>query len=190
VTYLSRYSKQILSALGILAIFMVALYVAQMLTENDMVVSLVERLGYVGVLLTGIVAGLNTIVPLHAATFTPLFIGAGLTIPLIILTLAVGTLIADSIGFALGHVSRDIIEDKYPKLFNFFTTLATEHSRWVVPIVILYASFVPFPNEALLIPLALAGVAYKRLILPLIVGNIIHQTLAVYGVASATDFLF
>lgn len=173
-----------------MAIFIAALYFAQTLTENDKVVSLIGSLGYLGVLITGIIAGLNTIVPLHAATFTPLFIEAGLTIPLIIATLAVGTLIADSLGFALGHVSRELMEEKYPKIFNFFTNLATDHSRWITPFVIIYASFVPFPNEAILIPLALAGVKLKKLIIPLVLGNIVHQTLAVYGVSTAAEFLF
>jgi membrane protein YqaA with SNARE-associated domain len=190
VSALNRYSKQILSAGAIIAIFFVALYAAQLLTENDAVVTLIERLGYLGVLITGIVAGLNTIVPIHAATFTPLFLEAGLSVPLIIATLAVGTLVADSLGYALGHVSKELVEDKYPKIFNFFTNLATNHSRWIIPVVFLYAAFFPFPNEAILIPLALAGVKLKRLLLPLIIGNIVHQTLAVYAVAEATTLLF
>ena len=190
MTYLTRYSKHIIGAFGIMAIFLIALYFAQTLTENDTVVNLVQRFNYLGVLLIAIVSGLNTIVPIHAATFAPLFIGAGLSVPLVVLTLAIGTLVADSIGFALGHVSRELIETKYPKIFTFISTLATDHAKWLIPVVIFYASFVPFPNEALLIPLALAGVKYKKLVIPLIIGNIIHQTLFVYGVTEVANFLF
>jgi len=153
-------------------------------------VALVERFGYLGVLLTGIVAGLNTVVPLPAATFTPIFLNAGLTAPLIIIVLAVGTLIADAIGFALGYVSREMVETKYPKLFRFFTELAQGKTKYILPVVILYAAFVPFPNEAILIPLALAGVRFTYLLIPLIIGNIIHQALFVLGVSNITAALF
>lgn len=162
--------------------FGLALYFSQQLSESTAIVSLVEKFGYFGVLFTGIVAGLNTFVPLPAATFTPIFINAGLSIPLIVLVLAIGTLIADSLGFALGHVSRELIKRKYPKIFGFFTKLQQEHTALIIPVVILYASFVPFPNEAILIPLALAGAKLRTLLVPLIIGNIIHQLILVYGV--------
>lgn len=170
-------------------IFGTALYYAQTLTESSAIISLVEKFGYFGVLITGIVAGLNTFIPLPAATFAPLFIGAGLSVPLIILGLTLGTLIADSIGFALGHVSRELIETKYPKLFSFFTTLQQEHSKWIIPVVILYASFVPFPNEAILIPLALAGVKFRSIVIPLVIGNLIHQIILVYGITTIFELL-
>lgn len=167
-----------------MVIFGVALYLANLLTESSAVLLLVERFGYVGVLLTGIVAGLNTFVPLPAATFAPLFISAGLSVTMIIIVLAIGTLIADMIGFALGHVSRELVQTKYPKIFNFFTELQANHTTLIIPMVILYAAFVPFPNEAILIPLALAGVRLRVLVIPLIIGNIVHQTLFVYGVTN------
>lgn len=188
MTHLNRFSKQVLGALVIMLIFGVALYLAQMLSENEAVVTLVETLGYIGVLITGIVAGLNTFVPLPAATFTPIFVNAGLSIPLIIVVLAIGTLIADAIGFALGYIGREMVETKYPKLFNFFTGLARDRTKWIIPVVVLYAAFVPFPNEAILIPLALAGVRFKLLLIPLIVGNIIHQTWLVLGVSNILAF--
>ena len=188
MAYFNRFSKHALGALVIMVIFGVALYLAQQLSENSTVVTLVETFGYFGVLLTGIVAGLNTFVPLPAATFTPVFLNAGLNVTLIIVVLAIGTLIADAIGFALGYVGREMVETKYPKLFNFFTELARERTKLIIPIVVLYAAFVPFPNEAILIPLALAGVRFKLLLIPLIIGNIIHQTWLVLGISNILAF--
>lgn len=173
-----------------MSIFGLALYFAQMLTENGTVVSLVERFGYLGVLVTAIIAGLNTFVPLPAATLTPIFVEAGLALPILIFVLAVGTLIADGVGFALGHVSREIIRTKHPKIFDFFTNVQEKHSKWITPVVILYASFVPFPNEAILIPLALAGAKFRYLLLPLIIGNIVHQMILVFGVDAITNAFF
>jgi len=180
--------RLVLSLVLIIGIFIAVLFVANSLANNPALIEFVTGFGYIGVTLIAIVAGLNTFVPLPAATFTPVFIASGLTIPLIIFFLALGTLIADFIGFMLGHVGRDLIMAKYPKIFSFVTNIQENHQRLIIPVVILYASFVPFPNEAILIPLALAGTKFKSLIIPLIIGNIIHQAVIIYGIQSILGF--
>jgi uncharacterized membrane protein YdjX (TVP38/TMEM64 family) len=177
--------KFILITLLILAIFVGVLFVAQDISDNAKLQELVAEFGYLGVLFIAIVAGLNTVVPLPAATFIPIFTAAGLSIPLIVTTLAVGTFIADVISFVLGYTSRELIKEKYPKLFKFFYNLQNNHKRLIFPVVITYAAFVPFPNEAILIPLGMSGVKFKNLIIPLIIGDIVHQALLAYAVVSA-----
>jgi membrane protein YqaA with SNARE-associated domain len=171
----------------IIAIFIGVLFVANSFSDNPALLEFVAGFGYIGVTFIAIVAGLNTFVPLPAATFTPIFTASGLSIPLIIFFLALGTLIADFIGFMLGHVGRDLIMVKYPKIFAFVTNIQENHQKLITPVVILYASFVPFPNEAILIPLALAGTKFKSLVIPLIIGNIIHQAVIIYGVQSILE---
>jgi len=182
--------KLVLSLFFIIAIFIGVLFVANSLADNSALIETIADLGYLGVVFTAIVAGLNTFVPLPAATFTPLFVASGLSIPFIILALSLGTLIADFIGFLLGNVSRNLVLDKYPKLFNFITNLQEKHQTLIIPAVVLYAALVPFPNEVLLLPLALAGIKFRSIIIPLIIGNIIHQTLIVYGISNLNDLLF
>jgi membrane protein YqaA with SNARE-associated domain len=186
---MNTFTKSVLSITFIVVIFAASLYFALYLSESSAVQSLVQRFGYLGVLLTGIIVGLNTIVPIHAATFSPIFITAGLPLSMIIFFLAVGTLIADMLAFALGHVSRDFVKEKYPKIYGYATKIHTEKSHLLIPIVTVYAAIVPFPNEAILIPLALAGTNPKKLIIPLIIGNIIHQTLFVSGVTNVLSLV-
>jgi membrane protein YqaA with SNARE-associated domain len=182
--------KLVLSLFLIIAIFIGVLFAANSLSNNPELIEFIANFGYFGVIFTAIVAGLNTFVPLPAATFTPLFIASGLSIPLIILALALGTLIADFIGYMLGHISRDLILSKYPRIYAFVTNIQENHQKLIIPVVMLYASFVPFPNEAILIPLALAGTRFRSLIIPLIIGNIIHQAFLIYGIAEINSFLF
>ena len=164
----------------VVAIFVAVILAANNLAENSAIQSIVGDWGYFGVLIVAIIAGLNTFVPLPSATFAPIFLAAGLSIIPIIMVMAIGTLIADGLGFALGHASRELVKEKYPRIFNYFYNLQNNNKKWVLPLVICYAAFVPFPNEAILIPLALAGAKFRNLLIPLIVGNIAHQALLVY----------
>ena len=168
--------------LGLLVtVFLLIIFFAKEVAESEALQNLIYQFGYTGVLLVGFIAGLNTFIPVHAATFAPVFVSAGLYIPFIIVTLAIGTMLADSVGFLIGKVSRTVIEETYPKIHTFFVTLHSERQKLVLPLVFLYAALVPFPNEAILIPLALAGVRFPTLVLPLIIGNIVNHTLWVYG---------
>ena len=173
-----------------LVFFAGAIYVSYSLSRNDVVQELVANLGYLGALLTGLIAGLNNIAPIPAATFTPVFVAAGFSLPSIILAFTLGTIMADLVGYFFGHASRELVKNRYPDTFQFFTRLKTEHSKFIVPIVILYVAFVPFPNEVIIIPLALSGVRLSKLLLPLVLGNLLNQTLLVYGYNSFFNWLF
>lgn len=171
-------------------LFTVTIFASYLLSKNVATQEMMANLGYAGVLFTAIIAGLNAIVPIPAATFTPVFTAAGLDIPLIIISLTIGTVVADFVGHLFGKISREAINDKYPKNFAFFTKLQTDHSRLIFPAVLLYAALIPFPNEAIIIPLALSGVRFSILLIPLLLGNFINQTLLVYGFGSIFGFLF
>ena len=72
---------------------------------------------------------------------------------------------------------------------KFFTELKQNRSKLIVPVIFLYAAFAPFPNEALLVPLGLAGIRFSTIIVPLILGNLINQSYLVYFVLTASDYL-
>lgn len=173
--------------------FMVAfiglILIADSLSQSEQVREIVAEFGYVGVMIIAVIAGLNSIVPVPAATFTPIFLAAGLTAPFIILSLTVGTLIADFTGFFLGQLSRKVIESHHPRVFHFFVALKEKREHLVPLVVALFAAFAPLPNEVILIPLGLAGVKFQRLIIPLFIGNLVNQLYLVYGVAALAQYL-
>ena len=146
--------------------------------------------GYLGVIMAGVIGGLNTVIPMPPAALTPLFVSLGLSFPIIVVMLTVGTLIADYVGFALGHVSREMMKLKHPRLFTFFLNLKERHHRIVTLTVFLYAAIMPIPNEIILIPLALSGIRFRFLLLPLLFGNLISQAALSYGFTGLFDVLF
>jgi hypothetical protein len=60
--------------------------------------------------------------------------------------------------------------------------VSSAHPGLIAVFVTIYAALVPLPNELILVPLAFAGVSWRLLLVPLIVGAVIIQTLLVTGV--------
>ena len=164
-----------------------ATLISGQLATHPEIIALFQSLGYAGVYLAAVIAGLNALLPIPAATLSPVFFEAGLTAEVVILTLALGTLTADLIGYALGHNGRSLLEKKYPNIIGATNYISTT-SPWLLTLfVCAYASFVPLPNEIIVIPLALAGTPLRLLIPPLVIGAIVNQTLLVTGASFITS---
>jgi len=186
--------KEVLSGIALLLILTAvasgAFLIAEYTLTHTEFQNQVASFGYLGITILAMVAGLNVIVPIPAATFTPVFTAAGLTLPLIVLSLTIGTLLADFIGYAFGKLSRETVATKYPALVARLEHIYEHKRSWLLPVVFLYASFVPIPNEALVIPLAFLGVRWYTLVLPLFVGNFINQAIYAYGFQNVFWYLF
>ena len=179
----THYTNIILFICLIVAIGL-AIFASVQLQSSEAIVSFIASFGYIGVFVAGLIAGLNVLFPIPAATLSPLFVEAGLTIPLIIAFLALGTLAADFIGYLIGHTSRSIIETKHPKIVELVNKVSILHPGWIMLFVTIYAAFVPLPNELILVPLAFVGVSWRVLIIPLFIGALFIQTVLVAGVTS------
>ncbi len=178
----------LLTVLGtiITAAFILAEYVA----NHPSLQTTIASFGYVGVFLVAVVAGLNVLVPIPAASTVPIFIAAGLDFWLIVTFLTLGTVAADYIGFVFGHLGRDAVSKKYPTELRRFEKIYREKQSWLIPIIFLYAAFVPLPNEAMIIPLAILGVRWHKMFLPLLLGNFVNQALYAIGIHNIFLWLF
>ena len=177
-------------AVVITAVWISALYLADYVANNSMAQNLVGQFGYLGILVIAIISGVNILVPVPAASFVPIFTAAGLWLPIIILMLVVGTTIADLIGYLIGQWSREFAQEHYPRTYKKVVSLNENHHRLLIPFVFVYAALVPFPNEAILIPLALIGIRFHAILIPLILGNIINQTALAYGATNIFALVF
>jgi membrane protein YqaA with SNARE-associated domain len=176
--------------LVILTIIIGIAFLANHLVSDHLNEALLLQFGYVGIIIIGVIAGLNTFVPIPAASFTPLFLEAGFTFPFIILFLSIGTIIADIVGYIFGQWSREFFLARHPRFFAYFTRLATKHTAYISTVLFLYAAFVPFPNELMIIPLAFGGVRFRTMVVPLFIGNMLNHTMIALGVVNLTSSLF
>ena len=186
----TKVTKLILIVATITIVWVLSLYLANYVSDNEMAQNMVGQFGYLGILVLAIIAGVNVLLPVPAATFVPVFVAAGMWMPLIIITLVIGTVIADYAGYFIGHWSRKFAKDHYPKTYRKVLSLNARHHNLILPFVFFYAALVPFPNEAFIIPLALIGIKFRFILLPLILGNLINQTMLALGTANIFELLF
>lgn len=181
-----RYSLLLVIIIAIVAgVFLTAQYVAQ----SDDAIIMVEKFGILGIIFVAFIGGLNIIVPIPVATLTPIFEAANFSLPVIIIALVIGTSLADMAGYGIGRLSRHASSTKYPEFQKRLQDFSIRHHRLILPVVIVWASIVPLPNEVLLVPLGLMGYGFRLLILPLIVGTIFHQTLYAFGISNVFTWI-
>ena len=182
---------QVALILILTAVILLAIIEATSFVHTDSgVQSLIAQYGYVGILVMAIIAGMNIFVPIPAATFTPIFAAAGLWMPLIVLMLIIGTTIADIAGYTIGRLGKEFTSEHYPRTYARIFSLNERNHALLLPFIFIYSAFVPFPNEAFLIPLALVGVRLRTFILPLILGTTVNQILFAYGIQNIFEALF
>lgn len=187
---MSKAAKLSASFLAVLLVMSLSLLFADRLTNNDVARETVQSFGYVGVFVVSFIANLNVFVPVPPGTFTPIFISAGLSFWLIMIVMSVGTVLADLVGYFIGHLSKEYVVKKYPRTHKFFIHLSEEHEHWVLPAVFIYAAMAPFPNEAVVIPLGMIGYPLKPLILPITLGTLLYHIAFSYGITNIFSLLF
>ncbi len=168
----------------------VSFHLADFVGAHDGAKEIVARFGYAGVFIVSFISGVRVIVPVPPATFIPVFSGAGLTTGLIIVALTVGTIVADFVGYCIGLWSKGFIANHYPKIHDFLVSLNIKHHALLFPTIVAYTSISPFPNEALVIPLAVIGIPFSHFFFPLAIGTVCYHTLTVYGIQNLFAYFF
>ena len=172
------------------AITFASFLLADALSSNIQLRNVITSAGIFGPILVALVSGLNPLLPMPPSTFAPLFIESGFSPALVIAGFVIGTTVADSIGYFIGWIGSGYANRSYPEYTERISRFLFDHHHWVLPVTFLYFTFAPLPNEIILIPLALSGYHYRILIIPIIIGNIIHHTLLVLGYQTVFTFFF
>ncbi len=182
LTYHQARFRKFLIGLGGITLFTALVFLlASRVDESVFARDLVSSLGYFGVFISATIAGINLLFPAPATALTPIFLAAGLDFTYITIALICGTLLADAIGYLIGIFGKHVTEHVHPRFYDNIKTFDSKHHKMVLPTVFLFAAIVPLPNEIILIPLGLIGYKFRYLIIPLVLGTIIHQTAYAYG---------
>lgn len=138
--------------------------------------------GYVIAGLLGFLGGVSTfftlpyhfvIVTLASGGLQPIFLG---------LITAVGVFLGDSISYFIGYHGRSVLPSRIADLFHRLY-LWCQARRGMFPLFLfIYAAFIPFSNDFMLISLGLARYPYWKLMVPLALGTLVFNTgLAFFG---------
>lgn len=186
---MSKKTTRTLNIVLVVLFFSLAVWLSSYISDSIAAQQIVNDFGYLGIVITAFFGGLNFIIPVPASTFVPVFISSGLTLFGIITSLVIGTSIADLLAYGVAFFGREKINIENLKFFNKLEELGKDNIYIPLLLLFLWASFVPFPNEAILIPLGLLGFRLRSLIIPFLAGNIVHNTVIVLGVSNIFPFL-
>lgn len=189
MTRLARTLELLTLAVLMVAIVLSAFYLANHLGEYDTVRGLVEKYGLFGMIAVAFIGGLNVVVPVHAATFTPIF-ATYYSMYTIITCLVLGTMLADLLAYQIGMWGKRSTRAHFPRFHDRLITFTENHHKLILPGVFLYSAFIPFPNETILIPLGLAGYRYWTFVVPLILGVTVNQMMYSFGFIHIFDTFF
>lgn len=108
--------------------------------------------------------------------------GAGGSIPWLLgLIGGLGVFISDSIFFFLASHGRKAIPDNWSNFLYKIEEKIKKYPHWMILILVyLYVSFSPFPNDLLMLVLALASYRYKQIWLVLLAGSLTVSILVAY----------
>ncbi len=146
--------------------------------------------GYLFVFLVASFGGFSSLtIPSLYATLATFTLG-GLDPLLLGVVSGFGVTIGDSLFYLLGHHGRQIVSGRFQKLFRKIALRLAQTPRWLIPLVVfVYAGLTPLPNDILTISLAISKISWRRIIIPLLLGNIVLMTLIVLGTQKGAQYL-
>lgn len=98
----------------------------------------------------------------------------------------VGLTLGDSLFYYLGYSGRQVLYGKPKEWANELSNWLLKKPLWMIPLVtFIYATAVPLPNDILTVSLGFSHVKYKRILLPLLLGNILFTIFIVFVVRTS-----
>jgi len=167
----------------------VAVSGAYLVARSDGAQEFVTRFGYGGIVALAYFSGLNIIIPVPPETFTPALLASGLPAAGIVVSLVIGTTLADLTAYFIAWYGGKGLDLSKFRFFTFIDDLQKKNTAYALVVLFLWASVVPLPNELIIVPLGLIGFRLRILFIPFLLGNIIHHTWVTYGIKAVVPFL-
>ena len=173
-----RIHWQIYAAFGIVCLL---LYVQTHPLTEPAIETAAREAGYPGLFLAAIISGFNLVVPVPVVTLFPTLVESGMVPIIALLVIVVGMTTGDLIGALLGRLGRQGTRRPQGKVAQWFETTMKERPNRALIGIAIYAAFVPAPNEIVVIPSAYFGMGIFRMILALLCGNLVFNSLVASG---------
>ncbi len=159
---------------GLVTVFLVLTIWFASIEPEGVLKELVLRYGYLSFLGVAFLGGLNFAFPsLHLAFIVPL-LSAGLDFWILVMLGAVGSTLADGIGYVLGRSGEESF-GVLRRVGDWGKKFVAKHPRLTPVIIVGWASFVPMPNEIFVIPAGVIRYGFWRTISFTFLGNIVFN---------------
>jgi hypothetical protein len=128
---------------------------------------------YLLVFLVSIIWGVSSVMAISFYTIIITFVAWWLNLFIVWLAAWIWATIWDSIFYYLGLKWKELIPDKKYKYIHRISKWIINKPDWLVfSIIFIYAGLTPLPKDILVIALAFIWYPFKKILLPLILGNI------------------
>lgn len=166
-----------------------AFYLANLVENSTELQETISSTGVFGMVFLSFLLGLNVALPVHVAAFAPMFTASGTALWAVVICFAIGTSLADTLAYFIGSAIKHAQNGKTSIFTEKVSTFFDQHKKWVLPISYTYLMLAPTPNEYVVVPLALMGYGYRYIFVPIILGNLIHQAITVYGFITLFEWI-
>jgi membrane protein YqaA with SNARE-associated domain len=128
----------------------------------------------------GIIGGLSTFtgVPYHLVLMG---LSAGGATPWLLgLATASGVMLGDSVTYLLSRQAKTAVRGRVAQWLQAVADVLLAHPRLVTPGLVVYGMISPFSNDFIVASLTLMGYSYRRIIIPLTIGNVCYNIMLAY----------
>jgi uncharacterized membrane protein YdjX (TVP38/TMEM64 family) len=135
----------------------------------------------------GLLGGLTTFtgIPYHLILMS--FAAGGINPIGLGLASAAGVMTGDSTMFYISKKVKKNLSHKTTKRFADWAVSLNKHPYLITPSLIAYGSISPFSNDFIVASMGIMGYSYKRIIIPLAIGNVIFNIGIAYAGLYAYD---
>lgn len=175
--------------------FIIGIIAAIILISLVKPTEIVDKIGvqnsYLALFIVASLGGVSSITSSSLFIFLSILAAGGLSPLLLGLVGGIGASIGDSLFFYIGTKAENIAPEKMSKKSEKISKIIQSKPKWVVPIMVyLYAGFAPLPNDIMTVPLGFFKYKYKKIIAPLILGNITYTILFSYAAKYGINLFF
>lgn len=129
--------------------------------------------GLLLVFFIGAFGGLSTITSASFYTTIATLAAGGMAPIPIALAAGCGLMVGDSLFFLFGREARESLPKKAHKRMEKLSKWIDSKPEWIAPVITyLWVGLSPFPNDILMISLALSSRKYRHIVAPLFLGNV------------------
>jgi membrane protein DedA with SNARE-associated domain len=104
-----------------------------------------------------------------------LLVSAGLPPVYVGIASALGIMSGDTFSYFMGYSGSKVIPEKYKLIFERIAEWAKRKPKLFIFGSFLYGTFCPLPNDFITVPSGIAKIPYRKIMIPLMLGNLIFN---------------
>lgn len=158
-------------------------------TPDELVSVIGIENAYVLMFTFAMLGGLTTLNTVPYYSLMLVLASAGINPLLLGLSSALGVMTGDSFSYYIGFQGATIIPRKLHALFTRIHVVAVRYPRTFPFVCFAYGAMSPFSNDLITMPAGMAKIPYRRVMLPLALGNVVFNVALAYLSLYAYNFV-